>query len=635
MKRVAIFAHYDLKSEIDQYVIQYLRELKNYAETIIFVSDGLLSRSEIEKISDLVSDIICERHGEYDFGSYKRGFSLLKNKYRNELSEIDEVIITNDSCYCVNSFSKIFSEMEKTECDAWSLGDDYENGVDNRFYITKSYYLQSYFLVLRKSVFLEDFFDQFIQSITKLKYKWEIIFLYEEGFSRLLKQHNKKLFAFFAAKRIGKEIFENYIQETENLVKLIKETTIYANDDHALKIIGRTFDISQMNYVHTNKFYFLLQSGFPLLKRAIIDKNINTFDEEKLTFLWQEIVKKFTNFDVNLIKNHFYRIGKELKKADMIEIFENKKSNKTLSLNTICRLPYNKILNYKTFYQIKTTRSGNKIVKILRIPIFYKRTKFKKVSALKNFFNQAERNLSAINSNQKTLVIFAHFDKLDFIEEYVIDYLKNLREITTDIIFVSDTLIEQKEIKKIDHLVSKVISKKHGEYDFGSYKIGLLSAKDTLKNYDNLILANDSCYPAKSLKQTFDTMEARNSCDFWGITQNTEQFPEHIQSYFVAFKRNVFLHPEFIKFFESVTKEEKKIDVIRNYEVELTQRFVKLGFKKDSFIQNVFTSNPTLSEQILSEIKDSLPLIKTSIMNRFMWRNFKAKNYHQNSEDGK
>ena len=95
MKRVVIFAHYDKKNIISDYVIFYLKALKQVADEIVFVSCCLLSDIEKEKISGVASYIISEIHDEYDFGSYKRGFLFLKDR----LDDFDELIFANDSCY--------------------------------------------------------------------------------------------------------------------------------------------------------------------------------------------------------------------------------------------------------------------------------------------------------------------------------------------------------------------------------------------------------------------------------------------------------------------------------------------------------------------------------------------------------
>ena len=92
-KRIAIFAHFDKEQLIDEYVVNYLLGLAQVSGKIIFVSDGDLADSEREKISIICSDVIAVKHGEYDFGSYKRGFSLLKDKYLNELNATEEIIL--------------------------------------------------------------------------------------------------------------------------------------------------------------------------------------------------------------------------------------------------------------------------------------------------------------------------------------------------------------------------------------------------------------------------------------------------------------------------------------------------------------------------------------------------------------
>ena len=75
-----VFAHYDKYNSIQEYVLYYLKELRKVADTIIFVSDSNLPESEISKVQPLVKLVIATPHGEYDFGSYKRGFSHIPDR---------------------------------------------------------------------------------------------------------------------------------------------------------------------------------------------------------------------------------------------------------------------------------------------------------------------------------------------------------------------------------------------------------------------------------------------------------------------------------------------------------------------------------------------------------------------------
>ena len=49
MNRTVVFAHYDKDSVIDDYVIYYLKALKEIAQNIVFVSCGSLSEYEKNK----------------------------------------------------------------------------------------------------------------------------------------------------------------------------------------------------------------------------------------------------------------------------------------------------------------------------------------------------------------------------------------------------------------------------------------------------------------------------------------------------------------------------------------------------------------------------------------------------------
>ena len=177
----------------------------------------------------------------------------------------------------------------------------------------------------------------------------------------------------------------------------------------------------------------------------------------------------------------------------------------------------------------------------------------------------------------KRIAIFAHYSTDNKIDDYVIFYLKELKKVAESIIFVSDTNIEEEELDKIKEYTIKSIAKKHGEYDFGSYKIGYLYALNNklLSEYEEVIFANDSCYaPLFPFTDMFNEM-SNKKLDFWGASQNGwrnkySNIPPHIQSFFIVFKRNVFLSDYFKKFISSIKKEESKYKLILKYEIGLT-----------------------------------------------------------------
>ena len=118
-KRLVIFAGYDKDNMIDDYVIYYIKELKKIAD-IIYVSDCNMLENELSKISQYCIHIINGRHGEYDFGSYKRGYFYAKEK--NILKDYDYLMFINDSVYGpFFDLKEIVEKMENKNYDAWSM----------------------------------------------------------------------------------------------------------------------------------------------------------------------------------------------------------------------------------------------------------------------------------------------------------------------------------------------------------------------------------------------------------------------------------------------------------------------------------------------------------------------------------
>jgi len=195
-------------------------------------------------------------------------------------------------------------------------------------------------------------------------------------------------------------------------------------------------------------------------------------------------------------------------------------------------------------------------------------------------------NIENSSIQKRRLVIFASYNEFGIINPYVKYYIDGLLDVSERIIFVADNDISEYEKKKIQRQSVNIISGRHGEYDFGSYKRGYIFAKENgfLQEVDELILCNDSCFgPVSNFGKMFLEMSERGA-DFWGIT-GSEFFQYHLQSYFLCFSKSVFLHKTFEEFLLSVKAHKTVQDVIKNYEVRLTKLLTDLGFKVDSVIR--------------------------------------------------
>lgn len=220
---------------------------------------------------------------------------------------------------------------------------------------------------------------------------------------------------------------------------------------------------------------------------------------------------------------------------------------------------------------------------------------------------------------KKYIAVFAHFDKDNIIDDYVLFYLKGLKEVCSKIIFVSDCDLQKEEIDKLDNLCFHVIAKKHGEYDFGSYKRGFFYIKDSgiIEDCDELIFANDSCYgPLRPLAPIFRSMEYR-LYDFWGMTQNKDIYIEHIQSYFVVLSKAIMLNKSFSSFLQDVTIEKSKKEIIEKYEIGLTHTLINAGFNKNSFIKKLDNDSDLFYKRmcpVSNIMPEYFPFLKVSLI---------------------
>jgi hypothetical protein len=220
--------------------------------------------------------------------------------------------------------------------------------------------------------------------------------------------------------------------------------------------------------------------------------------------------------------------------------------------------------------------------------------------------------------------VFASYSGDGTIHPYVVHYLEGLRKICDNIVFVTDSPLYPQEQRKLQGLVSCMIVSRHGEYDFGSYKRGWdwLRAHDGLRDVDELIFCNDSCYgPFRPLRDAFGSM-ARSKPDFWGMTafhmggKRPGQTRYHLQSFFLVFQANVFTSNVFHTFMQQIRKlpEPVRENVIATFEFSLTERLEDAGFRWDSLVPRTFSrdhgASPFYFGGLIME-KYGMPLLKS------------------------
>lgn len=180
-RRIAFFAHYDSDEKVDDYVLHYLFGLlRGGVGELYFASDCDLADGELAKLPDAVKVVHATRHGEYDFGSWKRCFDAVDLRDR---SDVDELILCNDSCYGpLSGLDSLFSEMQSRSCDFWGVTQVRRYGG----------YYPSYFLAFRRPVLAWAGFLEFFQQIAAFTDKKEFCLKYEVGLTHALRDQGFK-----------------------------------------------------------------------------------------------------------------------------------------------------------------------------------------------------------------------------------------------------------------------------------------------------------------------------------------------------------------------------------------------------------------------------------------------------------
>jgi lipopolysaccharide biosynthesis protein len=201
MKRLAIFAHYDRDAVIDEYVIRYLDGLRTVAQRILFISDGDLAPTETAKLGALAEFVPSGRHAEYDYGSWKRGIA----HFRGALTECDELILANDSCYApIFPFEDAFARMARVPCDAWGM-----TGYRDREGLK---FINSYYLVFRRPVLDDPSFVKFWTDIAPRNDKQDVVADYEMGLSRMLLAQGHRLATLVPPDMVDLPVHGDYVR---------------------------------------------------------------------------------------------------------------------------------------------------------------------------------------------------------------------------------------------------------------------------------------------------------------------------------------------------------------------------------------------------------------------------------------
>lgn len=254
------------------------------------------------------------------------------------------------------------------------------------------------------------------------------------------------------------------------------------------------------------------------------------------------------------------------------------------------------------------------------------------------------RPATRLTGTPSRVCLFAAYDRDGIIDDYVVDYLTELAR-HADVYYLADGVLEPGELEKVAGITKGAWGVPHAAYDFGSFSMLArdLVGWDVLDGYDEVILANDSCYLLRPLDEVFARMDTR-ACDWWSLQATSMEHGEsydgdddpiplavakerfvgprqwtdvhylHLSSYFLVYRRPVVSDPGFRFRLDTVSGQRDKMLVVHKYEVGISRYLMDSGFDFDTFIPELYAFHPLYSRHVFEMIERGFPLVKRNYL---------------------
>ncbi|MDU5663170.1 rhamnan synthesis F family protein [Streptococcus vestibularis] len=241
---------------------------------------------------------------------------------------------------------------------------------------------------------------------------------------------------------------------------------------------------------------------------------------------------------------------------------------------------------------------------------------------------------SALSYNGKKALVYVIFESEARLQEYKLRFLQALAPLVDDVIVVVNGQLHDDDINTLE-AYGKVLTRDNKGYDTAAFREGIFAfGKDKLKDYDQLLLVNDTNIgPMRDLSQVFQEM-ADQQLDFWGISFGEEQedvtkenpygyIPKHLQSYFLVIEKLMLNDDDFYEYWTHLTDTDSRDKAIGRHETRFTKHFADLGYRYDAVVQEYEDSAMYIHP--LKMLKAGSPLVKyTALKNydedQFLWQ---------------
>ena len=281
--KVAVFAHYDPAGLVDDFVIYYLRALRDAGYAVVFVSSSpSFGTDALQRVLPLSALVLLRLNLGYDFGAFKDGIEAL-----GDLNRFEQVVLANDSVYGpLFDLGKILARCDAS-ADIWGMTDNWAGG----------YHLQSYFLLFRTTALICPMLTAFFRSVRPVQSKQWVVQRYEIGLTRAMQRAGLRCTALFPYQRVA-AVFA----ETAHACDLTQQHGLSAPRRRYLAQVMRRLERGKpLNATHWFWAELVSKMRCPFIKRELlIDNPFGIPDADG----WLEVVRSVSTYDTELAARH-------------------------------------------------------------------------------------------------------------------------------------------------------------------------------------------------------------------------------------------------------------------------------------------------------------------------------------------
>lgn len=223
----------------------------------------------------------------------------------------------------------------------------------------------------------------------------------------------------------------------------------------------------------------------------------------------------------------------------------------------------------------------------------------------------------------RRIIFYLFYDSQGIVDDYIPHKLRALREHAEHIFVVSNSDLTVEGRARLEEVADTVWCRKNVGFDVWGYKEAMETfGMDRLADYDELILMNYTFFaPIFPFSETFEKMDGQE-LDFWGVTAHkavdphpfpgqTGVLPMHIQSHWIAVRKQMFTSHEFRSYWADMPMITSYEQSITQHESKFTQHFAEKGFTYAiTFAPENYPTDHPVFESAAMMIDDRSPILK-------------------------